>query len=178
MSIKERPARNFLSLGSHHQCYIKHCYIKNSKSANYLTNLILLSQVSTENVSFIIKQKLISFVWSLLKSVEMIYWFFKEKYIFKCHFFCKLLVHRCGVLIYLKRAYSYKMLTVLRKINGIIRKLMKRWIKSKNNSISCSQCYFFFLMFKVCNLLLVAWIDQHLGWGLNEGMCLKASRWF
>lgn len=41
MSIKGRAAKNVLSLGNHHQCYRKHCYITSPRSANYLTNLIL-----------------------------------------------------------------------------------------------------------------------------------------
>lgn len=47
---------------------------------------------------------------------------FKEKHIFKCHFFYKQLVNRCGILIYPK-CIKY---SVLRKINRIIRKLIER----------------------------------------------------
>lgn len=52
---KREIAKNVLSLGNHHRCYIKYCYIMIPKSAHYLTNLVLLSQVTAANVSVIIK---------------------------------------------------------------------------------------------------------------------------
>lgn len=158
MSRKGRAAKNFLSLGNHHQCYIKHCYIKIPKSANYLTNLILtLSGKCWKCQCHKIKADFICLI--SIKASRNDLLIFKEKHTFKCQSFCKQFVNRHGVLIYPKCTSSYEMLTVFRKINKIIRKLMRRWAKSRLISY-LTVCFCFFLMFKVSSLF--AWTQMFL----------------
>lgn len=54
--------------------------------------------------------------------------------------------------------FRYKIVTVLREINRIIRNLMKM-NKEHNNSISCHWCYFFNV--QSLHLLLVSWVHRN-----------------